>query len=691
MEARNSVGGSSEPNNDAGRVSVIQEAAKFGIELDDVVAYELTEQERENYLKNETINTNRRDILSYDEVGRREVFAKKEGEFTTPVIITILLELQNTLNAHLAELAKTNQEKVTELADTKAIINITLAMFARSDKVFQTKTQRQYLSQLKERAKTKKTRMFQHLETLAALSEKIVVIPEMVKLLREFAIWEFGMYWNDAAKLLMKKQLNQVTLEPEMIKLQKPEEDGKTSVFPFVDNAKDWLVCYKIYGFRMLDVTYRHFEVSKIVNAKCDECKPQQDLTAGKKIDAGLSPAEIKKYKDFVYDVTPTSVSSVWRVNLTANVKYFTNSGAGAKSHLQAMLRNPLGVALSTKAHANDNQRFDDFYEKLKLFKMSDAMKMVVGGAQQSAVAVLESYVNSKSEAGQTILWVAGYFSPVPLDNKNVWLCKDVLQKLNGKKFSYEEIIKTMIDLRARCIQNCSTRLAVALTNFLNAQINIIIGSEALSGDDICQAQVTMCQSDEKDLYHFSFEVLEERVDIARKILDVFHSQIANPVGMKLAACKLQDEDETIRYFGKLLEEHRLSPIQEVEYADFYAQASGVLTAYIDPANLGYFNPHHYFERGTLPLPSLFERTHAAEVDKVLMKLRNTNLPVTDRLLELIKLYEHAIKENSQKLRTGLRLFLVKYIQWMTPAMLTENTPAQEPRVETSRSSSFKF
>ncbi len=660
---------------------------KLDIDLDETVALELTPEAKQKYRANREYVTRRANINGFkddtdsDSVKekktkkqkQRELFAKKEGDFTTPVVILILLDIQDKLTEHVTKLAKTDAQQAAEFDETIAIINATIAIFAKSDTIMQDwfYAKPSYLAKLKQRALTKSAQsgktvdMFQHLQQLVNLVDKVKLTLELVPLIRELGLLLFGMYWNDAANLIADGKLNLETDEP----IREP--DGH---FPTV-SIKDRSVCLAQYGFRLLDVTYNHFLVYKKLEAKCVACELENGVAKAVEPVLVKQVKAEKKSEDFSIKLEKSSIPNTTDIIVRINTEHFPGSSAAtAKRALIAMFKNPLGALLSYRIAAPVDLRICEFAERLDIFDLSPEMKTLLAGTQAAALKVLSAYREKKSSWANFVVWTVTLGTQ---DNKNLGLV-ELAQKAIEETTEYKKIIAIMAQLRSDTLKNGSTHIAQDIERFMLVQINNIRNSQAATGPGIKFPEPkAICDARNPNTQILVFNVPDEHSVTAEAICKVFHSVVANKIGFALAQCQVQDEDQRIGYFANKIMEWGFTEVQQVEYAAFYERSESILIDYIDPTKLSYVNLARLFDRGTLPrfMESRLEKTHAVAADGLLKVLTDPNIELTTKILETIATYERVKDKFSTTLGPALKKFLLEYMSWLTPCIPQDNVP----------------
>lgn len=706
MEGRSIQADPRQLNQATAPAAIPASAAKvtLDIDLDETVALELTEAEKTRYrstkdyanrrafvasLKDDTDNDNVKEKKTKKQK-QRELFAKKEGDYTTPVVILILLDIQDTLNAHVTNLAKTDLQKAAEFNATIEIIKVTLSIFVKSDTIMQgwflSKTS--YLGELRNRAKAKSAKsgvpvhMFQHLNQLVKLVDDVKITLDMVPLMRELGLWLLGIYLNDLLQLVPEGKVDEATDEP----IKELDDKGQL-VFPFV-NMKDSTICYGQYGFRLLDVTFNHYLVYKKIEEKCRACELANGIAPVVEPVVAAVPVKVeKKSEDFSVRLVKSSKEGMTDIVVRINTANFPDKSiATIKRALISMFKNPLGALLSYRVSAPLHLRIREFAERLAVFELSAEMRSTLAGTKASALKVLQEYKEKKSSFLNNVVWAASFGT---LDNKNFKLVEAARKTIQAND-EYEEIIKAMTILRQSTELNGSTHIADAVTKFLQNQIEIIRTSEAATGPGMEFPEPTvMTDVKDRNIQILVFNMPNKHCEVAETICNVFHSFVANQIGFALAQCNLTDEDERILFFKKKITDCGFTVVQEAEYSVFYERTKEVVLEYIDPNNLRYVNLAHYFKRGTLPrfLEKYLEKTHAKDADGLLRILTDPQLPLTEKILNTIEIYEKVKDKFSTTLGPALKKFLLDYMSWLTPFIPRERAVSQ-PRLE-QRSSSL--
>lgn len=679
------------------------------IDLDDTVALTLTEEEKMRYRSSDDFRRRRafvaalKDDTDIDNVKvkkskkqkQRELFAAKEGDYTNPVIILILLDIQDMMNKYVANLAQTNPAQAAVFQESIEIINITLSIFAKSDTIMQKGawSKSTYLSDLKKRAEKKSqdsgetVGMFQHLVQLVELVDKVKITLELVPLITELSLWLFGIYWNDAALLVDKKKLNELTDEP--IKDLALINKKQVQVFPFV-SWKDEYVCYRTYGFRLLDVTYNHFLVSKKLEAKCLACELENGIIRAPQSAEALPLKVEKQAEDFSISMVASSKPKMTDIVVRINTANFPNmSAVSVKRALVAMFKNPLGALLGYRISAPIEIVIKEFSEKLGIFVLSSEMREMLRGVKDSALKMLDGYKQKKSTTLNNLVWL---MSAGTLDNKNFALVEEARKTITAEK-DYEGIIAALTKLRKDTLLNKSTHIADDVTRFLLAQIQIIRDTEAATGPNFQFAEpYIITDGQNQKIQTIVFTIPDEHCQVAEVICKTLHSIAVNKIGYDLATCALEDDDDRIGFFKEEIEKHGFTITQEEDYSEFYERTKEVVLEYIDPVNLSRFNLAHHCPRGTLPgfIERFLEKTHAQRAEGLLNILTNPDISLADKILGTISIYTQVKDEKSTTLGPALKKFLIAYMEWLTPYIPRERSASELKLTQNSRSLGMK-
>lgn len=632
----------------------------------------LSEDRVEFYKTDPAIVTARANITAIPEYSDKiDAIKDKEGEESLPIIINVLLNIQEVLLADVSALQKKNPAAAEKFKETIAILEKIVTIFGETDKVTQggLDAQKEYLKKLKaaaeKRAKETNTEVnvFADLEMLVEDAYKVEFTENTAPLWMELATWMEGLYWHNAHNITHK--IDPVTNEPTKSNDGVISPWNKKLYYPRVDKLDG--IIFKLFDITKLDVSINYHRASVFLRKKIEEFVPE--------LARSVSPVEVgastKPDAPSAIDFNMETMQSQTEGYSTSSVRIKEAdipAGTSIPDIVQSMFANPLGVMLSRKAHLNAVSRIEDFAEQLAVYGLSEVLKESLAGFSDSANAVLDSYTNPATlhvtnPARYLPTFIPGVSLFKKVNDDHASNTKAALVKLNN---DVTKQLQLMIDLSKTLDKSHSTRLLPAVIKLLLNQIDIIRKCPDAHASRI-KYNMEVLPADYQGYITLQIDIADKDVQMGQIICKAIQGFFSNPLGLALAPMIDCDADARLQHFSRMLKIHGLTPMQKVEFANFRARATARLNGYTDPSNYSILNPVRLVGRDVIPFGVYLENVHAPLADATIGKMMCAT-SVTDQIRYMLEMRLKLKSETSQKLEPEVTKFLIEFINGIIPA-----------------------
>jgi len=631
-------------------------------------AARLTEAEIQAYKTREDVRITREKIADIPEFDKKiNAIKDKEAEEVLPIILKVLLTIQEVLLADVSTLRQQNPAAVDKYTRTLAMLDKAITIFGVTEKVTAAgiDAQKAYLKKLTEAAQKRAQEtgepvdIFADLKMLVEDAHHVELTENTVPLWMELATLMQGLYWHNAQNVPAKK-MDPKTGEP--IK----SNDGvinffnKTLYYPRVDLLDGAI--FKLYDITKLDVSINYRRASLILRNKIDAFVPEKQVVAIP------SPVQTNAPSAIQYEMESVPVADSRFVSIRIRIKEDDlPAGTSIPDIVDSMFANPLGVMLSSKAHLDPEARIRDFEKQLAIYKLSDPLKKSLGKFIKEADVVIGSYTDPTQ---LNILNPARHL-PTYIPGMSFFLKTnhDAAEKAKSKlEESKEDILKQFEKMFAFFeelkVAKSKTLRAEVIKLFLN-QIDIIRKCPNAHASRI-NYKKELLPADVEGYITLQIDIPEKDVEMGQVICRALEGFFANPLGLALAPMMDCNDVARLQHFSDLLDVHGLTPMQKVEYVNFRQSAAEEMNKYTDPSTYSLLNPIRLVGKDYVPFSSLFEHVHVPLRDATVGKMM-CSTKVVDQIKYMLDINDQLRRANSTTLGPIVNKFLIDFINSLIP------------------------